>query len=135
MNNAWSDVAASLRQLFEMKGKRIRQSTGAHSCSGMDHEARRFVYHHHHVVLVDYVERNIFRSERCGWSLCEIDFDLVAGAKLVGGFGRLAVYENIFVVDQALQSRATPAVDRVCEVQIETLSRVIVARIEDSRFS
>ena len=79
--------------------------------SRMDHKPRRLVYDNQRVIFVNNFDRNVFGREVCGWRSDQLDFDFIAFAEFVSGFRDLVVYEDIFVLNQLLQTRTTPSFD------------------------
>lgn len=89
----------------------------------MDDHAGRFVDHGEMLVLKYDIERDIFGLETDRRQLGKFNVDLVALTDLIGGFDRLAVDENVFVLDQAREARPRPAIDVFGEESVETCAR------------
>ena len=107
-----------------MVGDRICQSSRLDTGAGMHDHAGRFVDNGEVFVLVNNIERDIFRLKSRDRHLDQIDLDDIAIVNFVGRFHRLFVDENVFVNDQPLQTRPRPTVDALCEIGVETLADV-----------
>jgi len=98
-------------KLLKVISECIRECAGRHAGRRVDHKPGWFVYDDESLIFVNNFDGDILGNESvCGWR-DQLDFNFVILPKLVRRFRALAVYENIFVLDQALQARSTPALD------------------------
>jgi hypothetical protein len=130
MDNSRPGFAARPRQFLEMKGKRICQSSGLDSRGRMNDQTSRLVYHHHVFIFVNYFDGNFFGQESGRRQDSEISFNLILRLQFVRRFGGAAVDQNLAVIDQALQTRTTPALDLLGEKRIEPFARVFFFCLE-----
>ena len=72
----------------------------------MHDDARAFVEHEQMVILKKNFQRDVFRQRLGGDGLGPFDGDCLARARVVGGFGRLAVHAHVAVFDEALEGAA-----------------------------
>ena len=85
----------------------------------MHDHARRFVDHGEDFILVNDIEWDIFRLESFDGFVHEIDIYLVHFPELVRSLDRLAVNQNVAVLDQPLQAGARPPLNAIAEKCIE----------------
>ena len=88
----------------------------------MDHQTRRFIYDHQRLIFVNDLDRNVFRRKDVCRRSDQLHFDLIVFAEFVGRFGWLAVYEDVFIFNQPLQTRAAPALELRSKIGVETNS-------------
>ncbi len=77
----------------------------------MDHEPCGFIHNHQRLIFVNDFKRNIFRREEVRRRRYQFNFNLVMFAEFVGGLCDFTVYQYVFVFNQSLQARTTPAFD------------------------
>jgi len=84
----------------------VNKRAGVAACTGMDDEACGFVDRDDVGVLVEDVDRDIFRGGFERREFLGLDFDSVAEPELVGGLARGAGSANSAVLDPGLDARA-----------------------------
>ena len=80
---------------------------------GMHDESGGFVQHEQRLVLEQNVQRHFLRLRLGGPGVRPVDFNFLAGARRVRGFGGLAVDADVALLDEALQ-RATRGGGEFC---------------------
>src|SRR5712671_3631859 len=88
------------------------QRAGVMAGGGMDDHARGLVDDRQVVVLIENVERNLFRGRVRDVSLRDLELDHVTHAYAIRGIGRVAVDPDQVALDQPRRGRAAQ-VDRV----------------------
>ena len=91
--------------------ERVGECAGRYACRRVDHETSRLVYHHKSLIFVNNLDWNIFRCERFRSRRDQLDFNFIMFTQLVGRLRGFTVDEYVFVLDQTLQTSATPAFD------------------------
>jgi hypothetical protein len=112
------------RQLLKVIRERVGQRARRCARRRMDHEPGRFIYDDQRLIFVNDFERNIFRCKDVRGRRYQVNFNLVMFAEFVGGFCDLAVYQYVFVLDQPLQTRTTPAFKLRSEINVKTSAGV-----------
>ena len=77
----------------------------------MDDQSSRLVHYDECLVFVNDLDRDRFGCKTGRGRRDQFDFKLVVFTKFVRGFSRLAVYENVFCFDEALEPCAAPALN------------------------
>src|SRR6185436_2222249 len=111
MNKTGPHLRSLARKVLEMICECVGECAGRRACRRVDDESGRFVHDKESIVFVNNLDRNIFRYESVRSGRDQFDFNLVVLTKFVRRFCRLAVNEYVFILDQTLQTRSTPALD------------------------
>src|SRR4030095_2972468 len=120
MNDPGSASFTGRRKLLQMESDSVGERAGRSTGGRMYYKSGRFVYDEERFIFVDNIDRNVLGCKSRGHRQAELNFNFIVGAQFVRRLRGFAVDENIFILNQTLQTCATPVVDLRRKVGVET---------------
>jgi hypothetical protein len=122
MNDPGAGDAPDSRKVFDAVEEGVHEGAGSDSGPGVDHEARGLVDHEEEGVLMDYGQGNRLGCRLRLRDLRDQDLDPLPGANARRGSDRLALEEDVTLLDQGLYPGPAEIREARGEVAIDPLA-------------
>ena len=116
-------AADAAQRAFAMVQQRVDERVFLVAGGGMHDESGGLVQHEQRLVLEQNVQRHFLRLRLGGPGVRPVDFNFLAGARRVRGFGGLAVDADVALLDEPLQRAARGGGEFCPQKNVQPLAR------------